>query len=314
MKTKIYKVLCLLANYFGKSIVSLTEQEIKNQYLKWLFNHKLELQDSRIEIVVFSKDRAMQLHALLQSFDKYGKNYGPIHVLYTTGNLEHENTYQDLISELQGFNIFFYRETDFKSNLEEIINIIKSDKLAFFVDDMLFLRDVDFQSLSSFNPLINIISLTRGSDFDFSVVLGKSLTLPNFTEINTELLSFDWSEINEYSDWTYPLGLSGYIYCKQEMQTMLSLIDFHSPNTLEASLQVFIQFFIYRKGICYRTTPTCCIHANIVQTDFINPTIGSFGVEELREIWEKGFAIDVQNFAGKNCKEAELLNYKFINR
>jgi hypothetical protein len=48
--------------------------------------------------IVFSKDRAMQLHALLSSDFSYVKNPLPLYILYTFSNERHARSYEELKS------------------------------------------------------------------------------------------------------------------------------------------------------------------------------------------------------------------------
>src|SRR5258705_11456418 len=52
--------------------------------------------DLSCEGIVFSKDRALQLHALLSSYFLYVKNPVRLYVLYKTSNERHDRSYEEL--------------------------------------------------------------------------------------------------------------------------------------------------------------------------------------------------------------------------
>jgi hypothetical protein len=125
---------------------------------------------------------------------------------------------------------------------------------------------------------------------------------------------FYWDEFDELTDWTFPIGLSGYFYGLIEFSVMINYIDFHSPNTLELSLNQYNTFFFKRIGLCPDSIICPCVHSNIVQNDILNPTLGTFTVDELLNKWNEGLKIDLQHFYYRKGSEIQLMEYSFTNR
>ncbi len=146
----------------------------------------------------------------------------------------------------------------------------------------------------------------------YSVVLQKPLELPPFTKYRYGLERFCWNFSDEYSDWTYPLGVAGYMYGKIEITAMCKAIPFKAPNSLESGMQLYLNFFKNRFGLCAEFATCVCVAANLVQTEGINPVIGTFSVQELLLLWEKGKKIDVQQFYNKPLNVTETQKYTFI--
>jgi hypothetical protein len=279
-----------------------------------ILNHIEENEHEKgIASIVFSKDRAMQLHAFLSSYKFMVNEPGKMFILYRCTNAAHQNSYKQLISEFNDGQFIFVEEKDFRAQLIDIFENCNSEKIIFYVDDMIFTHKVDYNLLAKVNTKNYIVCLSRGKDLDYSVVLQKDLKLPTFTEYIDGYLQFKWNEIDEFSDWTYPLGVSAYLYSKVETIAMLKAIPFKAPNSLESNMQVFLPFYENRVGICPLNASCVCIHANLVQTEGFNPSLGVFSIEELLERWQNGQRINVNEFYGKQIDITQVQEYSFIN-
>lgn len=277
------------------------------------FNNHMDLNDE-IFSVVFSKDRAMQLEAFLISYFENVLNYSKLKVLYKASNDAHLKSYEELKMMFKNKPVMFVLETEFRSQLNYEISNEFADRVVFYVDDMIFTRSIDYNILKRTNPYKYIVSLTRGRDLTYSSVLLKELKLPTFTKNKNGLLEFSWMEVNEFSDWSYPLGVSGYMYATKEFSAMLRVSSFEAPNSLENSLQEFRTLFNNRIGVCTDQVVAACVHANLVQDEVSNPTLGTFTAEELLAKWKLGLQIDVSCFYNKNVLVAQTQAYKFQER
>jgi len=88
-----------------------------------------------VECIVFSKDRALQLHALLSSyFEKI--NVPPrVHILYQTSTAAHQQAYEEVRSLFAGMQTCFIRQGSTDSFREDVIRLldsIRSEKIFFW--------------------------------------------------------------------------------------------------------------------------------------------------------------------------------------
>lgn len=277
-------------------------------------NSKISQNQHEIVSIVFSKDRAMQLHAFLSSYLQNVQNYGTIYILYKVSDERHKKSYEELQTIYMSSPFIFVEEKQFRLQLIEIVSNSKAKLVGFYVDDMIFLQKVDYNVLLDIPSLESVVTLSRGKELTHSVVLNKEIDLPDFTKLQNGLISFKWNQYECISDWTYPLGVSGYFYGKIETEIMLNNIFFKAPNSLEDGLQRYINFFKNRNGVCFENVACCCVHANIVQTEWINPTIGDFSIEDLLSKWEEGMMIDLNPFYGRTGDIAQYLKYNFVKR
>lgn len=299
----------------GHVLIKISELEfIRNFYREVLILCKTKSFDKKIDTIVFSKDRAMQLHAFLRSFMEKVSNRSTVYILYKTSNDSHKKSYEELKGIFKKEDFVFIEETNFRDQLIEICSLSDAMTFGLFVDDMIFIQEVDYNYIIQFDTMNNIVSLGRGKDLDFSIVLGKQQKLPTLTNAEHGFFHFKWDYSKEHNDWTYPLGVSGYFYGNVELNVMLRGIMFKAPNSLENNMQYFKPFFIHRNGICKDEVVCIAVHANIAQSESHNPTIGTFSIDELLHMWNENLMIDLDKFYGKKGSQAQFQEYTFIRR
>jgi len=286
-------------------------ESLKKNYLS--ISKELEQKNEGIVSIVFSKDRTMQLHCFLTSYFDKIKNPSPMYVLYKASSDRHEKAYKELAEIFMSKSVFLIEEKNFRDQFLRILEESDAARAITYVDDMVFTHDFDYHSLNKVDTFENILSFSRGEDLTYSTVLKRALELPKFSD-HGDLLSFSWSEIKEFSDWTYPLGVSGYMFGRIELLAMLSNIAFKAPNSLEKGMQAYMPLFEDRKGLCTKNAITVCVHDNLTQTENMNHTLGNFSLDDLLEYWEENKCIDVECFYDKPATEAQELVYKFISR
>lgn len=264
--------------------------------------------------VVFSKDRAMQLDAFLRSYFENVQNASPVKAIYKASDLSHKSSYEELKNIYKDKPVAFIEEVNFREQLITLLDNEKAGRVIFYVDDMLFTRKIDYNVLKEIDPLKDIVALSRGKDLVYSTVLAKKLEVPTLKSLGNGLYRFRWNEIKEFSDWTYPVGVSGYMFSTKEILEMMKAIAFKAPNSLEGNLQVFNPYFMNRGGICFEEVVCPCIHANITQTEGYNNILGDYSLEDLLTLWNEGKRINYKEYQGLPSGEAETKKYSFIDR
>lgn len=313
MKESIKKLILNFLDSIGLQRKVAVSKDKKDEFyneIKKIFSPR----NKDIISVIFSKDRAMQLDGFLASYFDNVEHYSEIVVLYHSVNEEHEKSYEDLKKIYGGKPVRFVKENAFRVQLLEVLENTTADRVFFYVDDMLFTQKIDYDWFREIDPLENIVSISRGKDFIYSTVLAKELKVPAITKFNNHLHRFSWNEVGEYSDWSYPLGVSGYMFSRPEILQMLEVSDFKAPNSLEHSMQGFYSYFINRGGICLENVVTPCVHTNLTQTEGYNHVLGHFSLDDLLKLWNENKRIDYKEFMGLAVSEAEVKKYNFISR
>lgn len=74
---------------------------------------------------------------------------------------------------------------------------------------------------------------------------------------------------------------------------MADQIVFHSPNSFELALTVFLPAFAHRQGVCFAHSRVANIPLNRVQDKFAN-RCGNLHADLLLEHWQRGLGMDVE--------------------
>jgi GT2 family glycosyltransferase len=87
-------------------------------------------------VLIFSYKRPLQLDACLKSLRELCSDYKDtdVNVLYRVDDERFDNTYKKVANENKG--VIFFRETDFRKNVLEIIDNYKY--IMFLTDDNIF--------------------------------------------------------------------------------------------------------------------------------------------------------------------------------
>jgi len=263
--------------------------------------------------LIFSKDRALQLQAAIESFRLHCPDHAQIqlHVLYKASNQLHRRRYDELKAEFR--DVVFVEETNFKGQVLSIVN--RFEYVLFLVDDNIFVGDF---------CLAGVVGglQSNGDAIGFSLRLGRNTTycyahdtiqrVPAFVQLDTGILKYDWTGA-EY-DFGYPLELSSSVYRTADILELLRKAGFNNPNTLESVMAG--NAHLYRQArrslLCFEQSVAFCAPVNMVQTVWDNRVGGNhnYSVEQLARIFDKPGRIDIERYSGfvpNSChQEVEL--------
>jgi len=255
-----------------------------------------------VECVVFSMDRALQLHALLASYEENVRHSAPMHVLYRTTTEAHRKAYEEVFALFQNRLVLtLYRQTPdrpFKDQVLGILATLSSDKVFFLTDDDLFIRSVDLLDFTSFETRTTVASLRMGDHLKRCYPVQKSQRLPEFIPCDCSAADkLCWIWASGEHDWNYPLSVNGHLFSAKEMLVLAENTEFHSPNTFEANIQMFSKFYTHRLGVCYKSSKILNVPINKVQSDNDN-VHGSVHQDFLLDQWNRGLQMDYRALYG----------------
>lgn len=262
--------------------------------------HKKSSSPASSACLVFSKDRAMQLHALLSSYFELVTNPAPVNVLYQVSSPLHNESYKELAYIFTGYPVKFHKQHDnkFKEDLINILSNQKSDKVFFLVDDMIFVEKINLKIYTAFDTDIFVPSLRLGGNLSFCYTQQAKQPLPSWLDhpqCPSEMLIWSWQ--NSKFDWAYPLSVDGHLFGRWEILAMTKLLDFAAPNTFEMALQQFIDIFETRIGVAFQKSVVVNIPWNKVQSEHDNMS-GNIHQDFLLNKWQAGKQIDYQKLYG----------------
>ncbi len=266
-------------------------------------------------VLIFSKDRPMQLRAAIESFHLHcaDSDSAKIVVLYKASNAKFERQYDQLEETFP--QVEFMPETNFRSQTLAVLE--HCENILFLVDDNLF--------TVSFSVQKTVVAISDHLDaLGFSLRLGRNTTycyahdsnqaLPAFDRVADSILKFDWTAAEH--DFGYPLELSSSVYRTADLLPLITELQFENPNTLEAALAANASHFARAKPnlLCFENSVAFCNPVNIVQSQWQNRSGGDprYGPEKLAELFDLGRKIDVDQFSRlktDSCHQEVPLNF-----
>lgn len=246
-----------------------------------------------MNIIVFSKDRAMQLELFIRSFNKYVKDFDKyiINIIYTYSNDNFKLGYDKLIG-MNYPNVNYIKETNFRSDLIRMINLEKKH-IVFFVDDNIFKNPIDFydNQMDIFNKHGDILcrSLRLHPNLTYCYTMKISMIKPNFLHDNI----FIWR--GQSADFGYPMSVDGHIFKTKDIFPYVINMNYSNPNSFEG--QLASNPINIPKMICYDKSIVVNNPCNKVQ-NYNNNHAGSVRPDDLNDKFLDGYTISMSNIDG----------------
>lgn len=256
---------------------------------------------SRIRGICFSKDRAMQLEAVLESFFNHCRDAGGIElaVLFLATTESDRKRYE--ILSLRYPQVDFIPEKDFRT---QTLNLVSdTDFVLFLVDDNIFVRPFSIQeviqTLESV-PEAGVFSLRLGTNTTYCYMKDHEQNVPDTHKRSGGTLSYRWKDAT--FDFAYPLEVSSSVYPGRLIRPYLESLRFVNPNQLEeemASGRNRDRYGKYPLVLMYETSVTFCVPVNIVQSHKVtNRHGGQISARQLSDMYDQGIRIDTAKLSG----------------
>jgi len=248
--------------------------------------------------IVFSRDRAFQLDALLESYFEKVINPANLIILYKATTPGHGKAYHEVMDRFcnQSSSIKFIEQTGgFRDCLLSLLSEIRTKSIFFLVDDIIFINSVDLSIFSRVNSRKAILSLRLSPNLKNSYTTGRNQSPPQFSpsKIATDLFEFKWFE--KGCEWSDPWSVDGNIYSTAEISTLSRISQFNAPNSYEDALKSFGDIALDRTGYCFSQSKILNLAINRVQTEIENLS-GEITPEFLLGQWNKGLKMDRSMF------------------
>ncbi len=251
--------------------------------------------------VIFSKDRPLQLDALLRSFALHCADAAqtPLRVLYACSDAAQEKAYADLARTHA--HVKFVRESDFRADLLDIVDGARA--VMFLVDDTLFVQPFSVAAALAEldrHPDALGFSLRLGHNTTYCYPLDRPQRTPAFEKPAAGVLKFQWTS-GEH-DFAYPLEVSSSIYRAEDIGPLLAWLPFRHPNSLEGALAPQAQ--LYRDArpslLCFERSVAFAAPINRVQSTHANRAAAddARSPSALLRAFQQGQRIDVAAYAG----------------
>ena len=251
-----------------------------------------------VSVVIFSRDRPLQLEGLLRSFALHCRDahQAPVHVLYTVSKPDCQRHYEQVSVECPWAH--FLKEENFRADLLQRLQ--GAEHVFFLVDDTLIVRHFELrevlQALQQ-NPEALGFSFRLGRNTVHCYPFDKPQAPPIFEPLPNGMVRFAWPEAE--LDFGYPLELSSSLYRVKDILPLLDQIEFTNPNTLEGQLaeqasRCQAQPFL----LCFPQSAAFSLPLNRVQNVNNNRASNApaCSVEALERSFAEGQRLDVDSY------------------
>jgi len=271
----------------------------------------------KVDMIVFSYDRPMQLFSCLESAEKYFSGVNEIHVVYRTSNQAYDSAYTIVWKRFpyvkthrQGGN----PKADFQPLVLEAFYSSPCPYVMFAVDDIIVTDYVDLGSCIDAMEVYKAwgFFLRLGKNITYSYSYNHTIPIPAGKNLPNNL--FLWQFPKGVSNWGYPNSLDMTLYRKKSLKKFFEKEIVPNPNQFEA-----IWDRKYKsdkeKGLCFTQSKIVNIPLNIVNTVFRNRNSNIFTPLELLAKFQAGLKIDISQFYKiENRSPQEEATPRFISR
>ena len=270
-----------------------------------------------ISAVVFSKNRAAQLHLALHSIRKNFSDISDITVLYTHTTDEFKEGYE--ITQLffpSSERVNWVEDSNFKNDTIDILNK-GCGHVCFFTDDDIVYRKV-FDSCESICRIFD----EYPDLFTISLRLGKNVYMQNvWRHIHCELPQETATLGQKYVLWnwrtllspdgyySYPFSVDGHIYRTKDILNIISKYDFDTPNALEGRAAYDYRDDMQDIMACFFASCLVNTPVNIVgSSENMSGMVHGATLEELNKRYLNGEVPDLESmdFSGIKSSHQEI--------
>lgn len=251
-----------------------------------------------IDLIVFSRNRPLQLYAFLESLFEKSDVF---HSAKTTVIFKYDEKFKEGLEEVKSKFSWanFFDQKDLKNDVLDVLKTSNKDYCMFFVDDIVVKDSISFSNICkilSSNPGILTFSLRMGLHLDFCYPTNSPQQIPDGM-VKGGFFIWDWRE--GAGDWGYPMSVDGHAFRKIEILPWIERIDFSSPNQFEDFIQPAKNYLPSHHCICYASSKIINLPINRVQNEYKNRS-EEIDADSLLEIWNKREKIDI--FSLENIK------------
>lgn len=262
--------------------------------------------DPAVHVIVFSRDRPLQLHGYLTSLFEQWQGEFRVSVLASL-NPPYMEAYDAVRTEFRfgpyGHRIIFGPEVDFASDLTRSVDVGCAPLTCFGCDDAVFVRPVAVGHLPpafDAEPDLLGVSLRLGTTVKRGM-WGQEQAQPAMARRRGDLLLWDATAPTSEGDWAYPFDVVGTVYRTGFVRRLVDSVAPDSPSRLEEAGSVF-----WRRHAggathlaCYHLPRLVLPTVNVVQPVFPNGTVGDDRLSPafLLGCWNAGLRLDTWRYA-----------------
>lgn len=267
---------------------------------------------TKIPMLVWSKNRACQLDALIRSAKKNFINLGKIIVVCKATSEKFEKGYEKLHKIFP--EIIFVKEILLSKDIPRVISILRDKYVLGNSDDNMFIRKVELNDDFYGDSSVIAFSLRLGKNISYCLPAKLDVSQPNYTR-DGDFLEWDWTKCDRRTAFGYALPVDSNVYEKSFLQSISRGI-YATPTTMENHFMGHCGKFAEGKPKMRSVAKTALVSvcANISSGESPNAdTSGKSSLVELNERFLDGERIDIMPFQNIETNAAHMIKpYTFI--
>lgn len=251
----------------------------------------------KIDLIVFSKNRPLQLYAFLESCEKYVTGINAVSVIYYADD-EYHHAYRQVNRRFPAVRLISQSVEnpydDFKPLLYSLVKCSKASCMLFAVDDIVVIDLVDLQRCAKLMKKYNAYGfyLRLGTDITECYAEECYTGQPKLTKYKDGIYSWKFSE--GMGDWNYPNTVDMTLYRTKDVWRAVKKLNYDSPNTFEQAWNEDMPVAPKKIGLCCAFSKIVNFPLNLVQEDFLeNRHVANCDVQFLLEKFEQGLKMDI---------------------
>jgi hypothetical protein len=220
-----------------------------------------------MEVVIFSKDRAMQLDLLLRSIHDNAAEIKSIYILYKATTPAFKKAYNKL-KEYHKHSLIkeWIEEVDFFRDFLRLIQRYHNYYFLALADDDVVIRPKCLDIITKrIENKVACASLRLHIGIKYCYTQNIYISLPEFIEKNV-IIRWDWTKVDRRSEWGYPCNITGQIMKTSDLMSIINGRLFKAPNSLEGVLSYHRKKFA-PEMIAYTEAMVVNVPINQVQTE-----------------------------------------------
>ncbi len=261
-----------------------------------------------IDLIVYSKDRPLQLLSFLESLGKYATGVNKVFVVYASSDA-YEPGYKEVFEKFNGLTIYRQNNnlhgTDFKQINLDIINQMVSNYVAFAVDDIVVKDRFDFAECAKYLRHTDAYGfyLRLGDHVDYCYTENRYQGVPHLIPVSESMGA--WRFSSGQADWNYPNCLDMTVYKKATAISAITNLNYRAPNSMEGTWAGRADH--NKIGLCYYDSKIVNLPLNLVNTEITgNRHMHSYSVAQLYDLFRRGFKMDINKLEKIKNRSAHM--------
>ena len=264
---------------------------------------------SKLFWFVLSKDRPLQLDALFRSM--HAMTGAMVHcvVLYKASSDRYERAYTEVFERHKHMDLDPVLEQDFKAEVFRLVRSKKFERVAFLVDDQVFIAPVNLRQILTLDPNFATYSLRLGKRITRCQPLGLESGNPPFLQLDglpDDWLAWRWD--TGTGDWFGANSVDGNVLSRANVLAALehpTASEISGPQTLEMSLNA--SGIGTKIGICSIEPQVVNLAVNRVSEEAHLYPHATIPADTLLERWESGYQLSLSLLATLEAASCHII-------